>query len=323
MFLRLCRMKGSFRSNLSDHTYMKALATSISRYYALTKPGIIYGNLVTVTAGFLLASKGYIDLALFVATLLGISLIIASGCVFNNYIDRDIDRLMERTKNRVLVHGLISHARALFFGTLLGVLGALVLWYFTNAVTLAVALAGLFFYIFPYSLWSKRHSIHGTIIGSVAGAVPPVVGYVAVSTMLDLGAVILFLTLSLWQMPHAFAIAMYRIDDYRKASIPVLPVAKGGRITKVHMLLYILAFILVTDLLFVFGYTGYLYFTVMTFAGFAWFLLALWGFRKTHDDKRWARRMFVTSILIIILFAVMVGLDVTTPAIIDMRSVWA
>ena len=280
----------------------------IKAYYQLTKPGMIYGNIIVMTGGFLLASRGNIDLWLLLATLAGLSLVIASGCVFNNYIDRDFDKKMERTRERALVRGTISGRNALIFGTVLGVLGALILGFYTNPLALELAGFGFFAYVVLYSLWTKHYSVYSTIVGSFAGAMPPVVGYCAVSNHFDLGAIILFTILVLWQMPHFFSIAIYRLGDYTTASIPVLPVRSGVRTAKIHTLLYVIALTLVLPLLTVFDYTGYAYGAVMTALMITWLVLALQGFR-THDDVKWARKMFMFSLVVNLSFAVMIALD--------------
>lgn len=277
-------------------------------YYSLTKPGIIYGNAITVVAGFLLATgKHQINWGLLLATLVGISLVIASGCVLNNYIDRDIDAKMERTKNRALVRGAISSRNALIFGATLGITGLLVLYFYTNILALGAAIVGLFVYVVLYSVGLKRTSVHGTIVGSISGAMPIVVGYLAASGSLDLSVVILFFILALWQMPHSFAIAIYRLEDYISAGIQVLPVRKGIRITKIETVIYVALFILATFALAVFGHVGYAYFFTMTVLGVAWLVLAAKGF-ATHDDKRWARSMFIFSIIILVVFSILVSI---------------
>ncbi len=280
----------------------------IKDYYQLTKPGIISGNAITVVAGFLLASGKNIDLWLMLATLAGLSLVVASGCVMNNYIDRDIDGLMERTKTRALVMGTISPRNALVFGKVLAILGLLILYFYTNLLAVLAAILGLFVYVVVYSRWLKRTSTHGTIVGSISGAMPPVVGYLAVSGSIDLGAVILFFILALWQMPHSFAIAIYRLEDYKKAGIPVLPVKKGIQITKLQTLIYVALFVMALFALPVFGYAGYAYFLVMIVFGFGWLSLSASGFYSAND-KIWARRMFVYSIIILLIFSIAISVD--------------
>lgn len=279
-------------------------------YYLLTKPGIIFGNLVTVAAGFLLASKGNINLWLFLETLLGIAFIIASACVFNNYIDRDLDKKMERTRSRSLVTGLITGPTAILFGTILGIIGALILLFFTNLLTVFIAGFGFFVYVVLYSLW-KSKTIYGTAIGSIAGAIPPVVGYCAVSNQFDNGAIILFMMLVLWQMPHFFAIAMYHYDDYMAAGIPALPIKKGMLQAKIHMLLYIICFIIASTLLTFYGYTGYAYLIVATGFGLWWLAMSIKGFKST-DDQIWGRDMFRVSLLLIAAICLVIPFD-TTP----------
>lgn len=276
-------------------------------YYLLTKPGILLGNLITVAAGFLLASKGEFHFMLFFATLAGIAFVMASACVFNNYIDRRVDKKMERTKKRALVTGLISGSNAIYFGIILGVIGGVILYRYTNLLTLGIAGVGFFVYVVLYSLW-KCHTIYGTAIGSIAGAVPPVIGYCAVSNRLDAGALILFLMMIFWQMPHFFSIAIYHLDDYKAANIPVLPVIKGMLRTKIHMTCYILAFIFTAALLTVFQYMGYLYLFAAIVLGFTWLGLCLSGFNRTAD-RLWGREMFHFSLLLISLISLMIPID--------------
>lgn len=278
-------------------------------YYLMTKPGIILGNLITVAAGFILGSKGNISLPLFLATLLGIALIMASSCVFNNYIDRPLDKKMNRTKNRPLVLGLISGPNALLFGSILGLFGLLVLLAFTNLLTVAIAGIGFYVYVVLYSFW-KGKTVYGTAIGSIAGAVPPVIGYCAASGRFDAAAAILFAILVFWQMPHFFAIALLYFDDYKKAKIPTLPVSKGIFRTKIHMLLYILAFIPLTMLLTVFGYTGQLFLIATAIIGLAWLALCIQGFR-TNNDRLWGKQMFQFSLVVILVICFTIPFDMT------------
>ncbi|HEY4832676.1 MAG TPA: heme o synthase [Waddliaceae bacterium] len=267
-------------------------------YYLLTKPGIILGNLITVAAGFLLASKNTIDLWLFFATLIGLSLIIASACVFNNYIDRALDKKMKRTKDRALAIGSISEINAIIFAIFLGIIGNLVLFLYTNFLTAFIADIGFFVYVVLYSIWKGR-TIYSTAIGSIAGAVPPVAGYCAASNLFDIGAMILFIMLVLWQMPHFFSIAVYHFNDYVKAEIPVLPIRKGMLTTKIHMLLYILGFILASLMLAAFNYMGSAYTVVTVSTGLLWLGLCIKGF-KSNNDQLWGQHMFRLSLLVII-----------------------
>ena len=276
-------------------------------YYLLTKPGIIFGNLVTLAAGFLLASKGSFDYALFLTTLLGLTFIMASACVLNNYIDRHIDAKMKRTKNRALVIGLIPVKSALAFSIGLVLLGNLFLGLFTNARTLAIADFGFFVYVVLYSLWKCR-TIYGTAIGAVAGAIPPVVGYCAVSNQLDLGAGLLFALMVLWQMPHFFSIALFHIEDYTAAGIPLLPVLKGAWRTKIHMVAYILGFILSAFLLTYYGFTGMAYFLVIGCTGLTWLVFCLQGF-NSNNDKLWGFKMYRLSLLMIMMTCLMIPID--------------
>lgn len=276
-------------------------------YYKLTKPGIIMGNGITAAAGFLLASQVGFDPLLFVATLVGLSLIIASGCVFNNYIDRIADTKMERTKRRPLATNAVSTRSALIFATLLACSGLLLLFSYTNLLTLLIAFSGLIIYASWYSYWKYRTS-HATLIGSLAGAVPIVVGYCAVTNQINTGALILFLIVILWQMPHFFAIALYRMEDYARASIPVLPLTRGIKRTKIEILLYSIAFTAASLMLTFCGYTGYLYLATATIVGVLWITLAARGFKSTNHH-RWAHQMFRFSLIAITLLCILMASD--------------
>jgi protoheme IX farnesyltransferase len=278
----------------------------IKTYYLLTKPGIIMGNLITTTAGFLLASKGHFDLWLFLGAAIGLGAVIASACICNNYIDRESDRKMERTKQRALATGAISHKRALFLAACLGIVGGIILGLYTNLLSLLLASIGFFVYVGCYSLW-KHHSSSATLVGSIAGAIPPVVGYTAVSGRFDIGAALFFLILVLWQMPHFFAIALYRQSDYESASIPTMPSERGVAATKRAMLAYIIAFLGAMALLLVFGYTGMSYLVVMSILGLTWLGLGVRGFRR-EDHAAWARSMFRFSLVVILGLSAMISL---------------
>jgi protoheme IX farnesyltransferase len=281
---------------------------SLKHFIQITKPGIIFGNVLSVAGGFFLASKGHVDIGLFLAAVIGTSLVVASGCVFNNCIDRDIDVKMERTKNRVLVQGLVSVKLAFVYATVLGILGVGLLYTKANALAALFAVIGFVIYVGFYSLYLKRKSVHGTLVGSLSGAMPPVIGYVAVSNSFDLAALTLLVMFSLWQMPHSYAIAIFRFNDYRAASIPVLPVKRGIRVAKRHILIYILAFLLATLMLTFGGYAGLNYLAVAAAMGMYWLYMAWTGY-KAKDDTVWARKLFVFSIFTITALSVAMSLD--------------
>jgi protoheme IX farnesyltransferase len=285
----------------------------IKNYIFVTKPGLIFGNLITAAGGFLLASKGCIDIARLLGTVTGISLVVASGCVFNNCIDRDMDRKMARTRNRVLAKGLMSPKTAVYYASVLGTAGITLLWGSTNMLCSGIVLLGFVIYVVVYSLYLKRNSIYSTLIGSLAGAAPPLAGYCAAGNRFDMGAVILLAIFSLWQIPHSYAIAIFRSDDYTAAAIPVLPVKQGMPAAKRHILGYMLAFIGATLALTFVGYTGYAYFAVAVTMGLCWLYMAWTGYR-TSDDRIWAKKLFVFSILSITVLSVMMAIDFKIPA---------
>jgi protoheme IX farnesyltransferase len=284
--------------------------STIQTYYKLTKPGIVYGNAVTALAGFLLASKGHIHFFLLIETLLGISFVIASACVLNNYIDKDIDKKMARTKNRALVTGAVSGRNALIYMVFLGMIGALFMLQ-TNILTIVLGTIAFVDYIFFYAI-AKRTSVYSTIVGSISGAMPPVAGYTAVTNHFDMGAFLLFLILVCWQMPHFYAIAIFRLKDYTSAHIPILPAIQGLPKTKIHMVLYCIAFIVSTLLLPMFHYTKYTYAITMLLLGSYWLFLCIKGFYAI-DDIKWAKNVFRFSLILILVFSLLLSFNVILP----------
>ncbi len=294
-------------------------------YYKLIKPGIVYANAFTTLAAFVFAAESsrsaqgaifapsglaYIAI-LFAATMLGISCVIASACVFNNYIDRNIDKKMTRTAQRALVTGRISARSALAFASALIVLGLALLFVYVNLLTTLIAAFGFFMYVVVYGI-AKRASDWGTVVGSVSGALPIVVGYTAVTGQLDATAGILFLVLVTWQMPHFYAIATYRLDEYKAASIPVLPATSGMKATKIHIVSYIAAYLFATILLTSYmadGLPRYAYLLIVLATGVFWFWKGVKGFTlKGSDEVKWARKVFFISLIVLVSFCVTIML---------------
>lgn len=284
----------------------------IRNYYSLTKPGVLYGNVITAVAGFLLASEGHFDAWLFVATIVGTTLVIASACVINNFFDQDIDRLMSRTKQRAIVSGKVPGPHAMVFGVSLAVLGAAILVLYTNWLVVLIGLIGFVDYVVLYGMLSKRLSMHGTLVGSISGATPILAGYVAVTGRIDAGAVLVFVILFLWQMPEFYSIAVFRQKEYKAAGVPVISVVKGIAHTKFQIFCYTLAFVAATLLLSVAGLTGGVYTLVMALAGAYWLWLGAQGLRAKNSDA-WARKMFHFSLIILLLFSGLISVEAWLP----------
>lgn len=280
----------------------------IKKFIYLTKPGIIFGNVVSVLGGFFLASQGHVNGWLLLAALLGTSLVVASGCVINNIIDQDIDQKMERTRNRALVKKTVSPQAAFLYAALLGIAGFGLLYLQTNLLAVLFAALGYIVYAGIYSMYLKRHSTHQTIIGSISGACPPVIGYCAVSGQFDLGALILFSMFCMWQMPHSFGIAIYRLNDYASANIPILPVKKGVLITKIQSFIYILLFAFIGSMLYVANYVNLIHQIIFMALCAYWLYLSIIGF-STENDQSWAKRFFLFSVLLITIFSISISIN--------------
>ena len=267
----------------------------------LTKPGIILGNLISAAGGFFLASRGHIDIALMVPFLLGIALVIASGCVFNNFIDREIDRKMSRTMARSLARDAVPPVNAFTYALVLGISGVVVLLMTTNKLCSSLVVSGFTVYVVFYSLYAAY-------IGSMAGAIPPVAGYCAVTGHFDSGAGILFLIFALWQIPHCYAFEIISLKDYLAAGIPVAPVSLDVRTVKRHIVFFIFAFWGASLMLTFTGFTGYLYLWIMTLFGIVWLCIACKGY-KVSDSRRWAKLLFHFSLVCILVLSFMMSID--------------
>ncbi|KJV39123.1 heme o synthase [Acinetobacter brisouii] len=285
----------------------------LKKYIFLTKPGILFGNFVTTLGGFFLAAQGSVDILLLLLTLLGTTLVVASGCVVNNFIDQDIDDKMERTQNRALVKKTIEPQAALIFATILGISGLSLLWFFVNVYATGFAVLGFIVYVCLYSLWSKRTSIHQTVIGSISGACPPVIGYTAVAHEFDVAALLVFLAYAIWQMPHSWGIAIYRFDDYKRAGIPILPVARSIFRTKVESLIYVVLFAAVLNGLYCFGYTNVFFLITFNALCAYWLYLSIIGF-KAENDQVWAKRYFLYSVILITALSISFSFSYQSPA---------
>lgn len=273
------------------------LTTSfVKDFLALIKIGIVNSNLVTTFTGLWLAfqfsNRHFLDeINLMLYTLIGAALIIGGSGAMNNFIDRDIDPFMTRTKSRPTVTGRFKPIAVLSISLTFLVVGEILL--FMASVSAGVwGLAGIISYVVLYTMWSKRKHVSNTIIGSISGAIPPVIGWAAVEPSLGWGALALFLIMFAWQPPHFYALAMKRTEEYRAAGIPMLPVIKGFAYTKRSMLLWILVLFPLPFLLMQLG-TWFL--VLATVLNFGWLVLSLKGF-KAKDDLKWANGMFIYSL---------------------------
>ncbi len=296
-------MRASKRTQVGEFSPFRQKA---KLYYHLIKPGIIYGIAFTAVAGYLLGARDGFSFTDFVGTILGICLIIASATVANNILDRRIDAKMQRTQKRGLVTGEIAVRSAAIFGSGLGILGFLILALSSNPLTVLMGGIALVTYVALYGA-AKRYTGYGTAVGSIAGALPPVAGYTAASGRFDLGAVALLMLLIVWQMPHFYAIAIYRRSEYKAAGIPLLSETKGALTTRRRVLAYLVLFVFVVPLLYLWGYAGIVYLVSALTLAIGWLVVAA---RDYHDAdvSRWARRIFRYSLFVVMAMPVLIGI---------------
>lgn len=289
--------------------------SKLRAYYQLVKPGVMYGNVLTGVAGYLFAAGhfGRFDWIEFIATIVGMTLVVSAACVLNNYLDQDIDQIMQRTKKRPSVTGEVSGAAMVTYSIVLLVLGTLALALWTNWLVVAIGLLGFVIYVWLYGALSKRKSLHGTLVGSISGAMPIAGGYAAVSGSVDIGLIMVFLILFFWQFPEFYSISIYRRTEYKAAKIPVISVVRGVPTTIRWILANTIAYVACTLALTPLGYTGWVYFLIMAYAGFLWIRTGVVGL-STKKPEEWARKqMFRQAMYQILLLCAMLSIGPLLP----------
>ena len=296
----------------SESTSRVSIATTIAAYVSLTKPRVISLLLVTTLAAMVIAASGLPPMHLVLLTLLGGALGAGGANAINCWFDRDIDGVMHRTVWRAIPAGVLRPRDALAFGVLLGIASFVVLAAFVNLLSAVLTLAALLFYVLVYTSWLKRSSSQNIVIGGAAGAVPPLVGWAAVTGELSLLALYLFAVVFYWTPPHFWALSLLLKEDYRRAGVPMLPVIRGEAETRQQILLYSIGLVALTVAVFGAGLLGWPYLVGALILGAILILCAVRLLRAATAPA--ARRMFKYSMLYLaLLFAVMAFDRVITP----------
>jgi protoheme IX farnesyltransferase len=251
-----------------------AVRGGLRDYFVLAKPGIVALVLVSALTGIFLGSRGAADSALILMALLGIGTATAGAAVLNNYFDRDIDPLMERTSGRALAKGTIAPASALMLGSALVAASVPLLAIGVNPLTAGLTMLAVFTYVVLYGMVLKRRSPAANQIGGLSGALPPVLGYAAVTGSVGVEALILFAIVAIWQQPHALSLALKYRADYAKASIPVIPVAKGVPATKWRIFFYTVLLLPASAMPYLTGVAGQWYLATAIVAGLVYLALS-------------------------------------------------
>lgn len=280
------------RSNSAPALSFKS---TLGAYLRLTKPWIIVLLLITTFAAMLIARRGLPPLPLVVFTLLGGALSAAGANAINCYLDRDIDVIMNRTRNRPTSSGLIDADHALAFGLMAAVGSFIVLTLGVNVLSAVLATIGLLYYVFVYTGYLKRSTMHNVVIGGVAGAIPPLVGYAAVTGTIDALALFMFLVIFYWSPPHTWALALLIRNDYERAGVPMLPVVVGEKETRRQIVLYTLQLVAITLVMFALQMMGWIYFVGAVLLGAVFLARAVRLWRLPETDKALARRLYKFS----------------------------
>ncbi|GAA0498199.1 heme o synthase [Salinibacillus aidingensis] len=270
----------------------------------LFKAGVLMANVLPVFTGFWLAIRltglSFSDhLSLLLLTIIGSTCVMAGALIINNWYDVDIDTVMRRTQKRPTVTGHMSLKTVLWLGILLSVTGMILLW-FTSAEAAFWAFVGWFTYVWLYTMWSKRRYTLNTLIGSVSGAVTPLIGWAAVSSTFHFIPIVLFLVMFIWQVPHTFAVAIRKHDEYKAAGVAMLPVVHGIDITKRQTTVYIACLF---PLPFLLAELGVAFVLLATLLNIGWFIFAVRGFFM-EDHLKWARMIFLYSLNYLVIFYV-------------------
>lgn len=236
-------------------------------YYELCKPRVVYLMILTSLVGMFLAVPGMVPLDVLILGNFGIALVAASGAVVNHLIDRKIDIKMARTHNRPVAQGRVDPMQAAMFALTIGVAGMAIMLIWVNALSAWLTLASFIGYAFIYTGYLKHATPQNIVIGGLAGAMPPLLGWSAVSNTVDPNAVILVLIIFAWTPPHFWALAIHRKDDYANSGVPMLPVTHGERVTKIHILVYTLILIATSTLPYFSGLSGLTYLAVALLSG--------------------------------------------------------
>ena len=231
----------------------------IKSYYLLCKPNVVYMMLICAFVGMLLAEDSVTSISKICIALFGIALCSGSAAAINQVIDRKADAAMTRTDQRPLPQGELSAFHASCFAFVIGVLGALILYFFINTLTMVLTLASLIGYAFIYTVYLKRATPQNIVIGGLAGAAPPLLGWASISNSIDPYALLLVLIIFVWTPPHFWALAIYRKEEYAKESIPMLPVTHGVAFTKLQIVLYTIILFIVSILPYVVLMSGEIY----------------------------------------------------------------
>ena len=281
--------------------------TLLKSYYQLCKPNVVYMMLICAFVGMLLAEESVNSYGYLFVALLGITLCAASAAAINQVVDRNTDASMTRTDQRPLPQGEISAAHASIFAIVIGLMGALTLYFFVNTLTMILTLASLVGYAFIYTIYLKRATPQNIVIGGLAGAAPPLLGWSSVTNTIDPYALLLVLIIFVWTPPHFWALAIYRKDEYAKESIPMLPVTHGVVFTKLQIVLYTIILFIVSILPYVVLMSGEIYFfSALTLSTiFLYYSVNLY-FSNDNED---AMRTFNFSIYYIFLIFIALLID--------------
>lgn len=290
--------------NMSATMVLQQAAFSCRSFYLMCKPRVTALVVFTAVIGMFLGSPGMVSLPILLVATLGIAMVTGAAAAFNCLIEQKIDARMARTRGRPLPTGQVTSLQTLVFATLLGTLGLALLYGLVNPLTMWLTLGTFFGYAVIYTIFLKPATPLNIVIGGASGAMPPILGWAAVTNSIPPEALILFLIIFSWTPPHFWALALYRRNEYAKSGLPMLPITHGEEFTRLHILLYTIILVTVSLMPFTIGMSGFLYLVgaVVLDAGFLYYVIKLY---RTYSDAL-AKKTFGYSIFYLtVLFAVL------------------
>lgn len=296
--------------SITTQAQHQSTQASFKDYYELTKPRVVLLLMVTAIAGMFLATQpaGMVALDILFAGIIGLWLAMSASAVINQIADQRIDRIMARTQNRPLIQGNVSDKQATVFAFIMASASMFILAFWVNMLTALLTLAGIIGYAFVYTAYLKRATPQNIVVGGLAGAIPPLLGWTAVTNSIDPHALLLVLIIFIWTPPHFWALAIARVEEYKKAEIPMLPVTHGVAFTKNSTFLYSILLLVISMLPYFTGMSGIIYLMTALVLGIM-YCMTTWQLKIGTDDAKLGMKSFGFSIIYLSILFIVILVD--------------
>ena len=289
---------------LSNNTFL----FNLNNFYQLMKPRVMSLVIFTCVVG-LIAAPVKVDFITSVLSLSAVALGAGSAGALNMWYEADLDSLMKRTCLRPIPTGKVSKNQALIFGLVTSFISVIALYYFSNFLSALMLTITILFYVVIYTMWLKKITAQNIVIGGAAGAFPPIIGWTIATGNITLEPILYFLIIFFWTPSHFWALSMYKTEDYNNANIPMLPVVAGIKTTKINIFVYGLILFAISLTPYFFGYLGFIYFFTSLVLGIYYVYLCYKLLKETVDENKFAKKIFIYSILYLFLIFITILID--------------